>query len=136
MDKQQLNALWNTLSPRRLAKYFEAAGENRERAIRLYLWNAQVGAAFHLPIQTCEVALRNRIEAVLGTMFGGQWFAADEFLALASEDRHKDLTEARSRIRRFRRPSSRSKPISRKLSRPGLPKTIPISRFRSASFAV
>lgn len=99
MDEEQLNGLWKTLSQRRMAKYLEAAGEDRERALRLYLWNAQVGAGFHLGIQTCEVALRNRIEAVLGSMFSDQWFAAEEFLKLANEDRHIDLKQARGRIR-------------------------------------
>lgn len=99
MNEEQLNALWVTLSPRRMAKYFEASGEDRERALRLYLWNAQIGAALHLSVQTCEVALRNRIDGVLCAMFGGQWFAAEEFLAIASEDRQADLKQARDRIR-------------------------------------
>lgn len=99
MDEEQLNGLWSTLSPRRLAKYLEAAGEDRQRAINLYLWNAQVGAAFHLGIQTCEVALRNRIEVVLGAMFGDQWYRADGFLKIASKDRHSDIEQACDRIR-------------------------------------
>jgi len=34
-------------------------------ALALYLWNAQLGAAFHVPIQAVEVALRNSVNKAL-----------------------------------------------------------------------
>src|SRR5687768_2221499 len=99
MDEQHLNALWVTLSLPRMVKYLDATGEDRERAIRLYLWNARIGGEFHFCIQTCEVALRNRLGAVFRAEFGDAWFSEDKFLAVADDGRRNDLDEAQTRIR-------------------------------------
>ena len=99
MNEEQLNALWATLSRPRMAQYLEATGEDRERALQLYVWNARIGAEFHFCIQTCEVALRNRIGAILRAEFGDTWFREAAYLALIDDGRQADLDQAATRIR-------------------------------------
>lgn len=89
-----------SLSLRRFETYLKAAGHNTERALRLYLWNARLGAAFHLPIQAVEVSLRNRINTVLVAEFGPNWWQEAQFLGLADHDRKRDLDTVKSRTSR------------------------------------
>ena len=66
ISKQTLiDALKLSISSDRLATYLKATGFDDDRALRLYLWNAIVGEAFHLPIQAVEVGLRNCINFAL-----------------------------------------------------------------------
>jgi hypothetical protein len=67
-----LRLLEPTLSQARLGTYMLAAGHDEARALALYQWNALLGEAFHLPIQSVEIALRNRINAVLVAAFGAE----------------------------------------------------------------
>jgi hypothetical protein len=53
-----LDALETSLSRQRLATYVNAAGGDREQAVRLYTWNTAVSAAFYGPLQGLEVAPR------------------------------------------------------------------------------
>jgi hypothetical protein len=55
----------DTMSQRRFETYLQAAGHDRDRAVALYVWNAKIGASFHIPIQAAEVALRNRVNHAL-----------------------------------------------------------------------
>lgn len=90
-----------SLSVRRFETYLKAAGYNAERALQLYLWNARLGAAFHLPVQAVEVSLRNRINTVLVAEFGPDWWRETQFLELADHDRMRDLDMVKARtIRR------------------------------------
>ena len=69
MDEEVQRSLIETLRPvisvGRLGTYLVAAGFDPSRALQLYIWNARVGEAFHLPIQAVEVGLRNRINDAL-----------------------------------------------------------------------
>jgi hypothetical protein len=53
------------LSPPRLERYLQAAGGNRERALRLYDWNARISAALLRDLAHFEVALRNAYDGAL-----------------------------------------------------------------------
>lgn len=64
------------MSPARLSRYMGKANRDRNRAFRLYLWNAHLSQEFYLPIQITEVALRNSIHAQLTILFGQNWFEA------------------------------------------------------------
>ena len=75
-----------------------AAGHDEARALQLYQWNAQLGEAFHLPIQAVEIALRNRINAVLVANFGGDWWRNPAFLSLADGRQIAAIDEAKARI--------------------------------------
>ncbi len=60
-DKPAQEAILRTISLSRFKPYLFHTGHNQGHALRLYMWNAQIGEAFHVPIQSIEVALRNRI---------------------------------------------------------------------------
>lgn len=63
------------LSPERLQPYLNTAGRDRERALRLYLWNTAVSAAFYGPLQGLEVVLRTAIHHRLTERYGPAWYA-------------------------------------------------------------
>lgn len=69
-----INALEAALSPERLTAYLQDVGGDRERALRLYLWNAEVSAAFYTPLQGLEVALRNALHRELSRVYGDAWY--------------------------------------------------------------
>jgi hypothetical protein len=90
----------DTMSPRRFDTYLHAAGHNQERALLLYLWNAKLGASFHIPIQAVEVALRNRINHALVAEFGHDWWSDTKFNAAIDRERIRDLDTVKARITR------------------------------------
>jgi hypothetical protein len=55
--------LW--LSTPRLGRYLAASGGDRERALRLYDWNARISAALLCDLAHFEVALRNAYDRAL-----------------------------------------------------------------------
>jgi hypothetical protein len=93
-----LQLLEPTLSQARMGTYMLAAGHDETRALQLYQWNAQLGEAFHLPIQAVEIALRNRINAVLVSKFGADWWSNPAFLSLADGRQVAAIEEAKARI--------------------------------------
>lgn len=78
--------------------YLIAAGFDRARALRLYLWNAELAAAFHLPLQAVEVALRNRIGGALIAVHGARWWEAGAFTGLLRDSEYENLRWLLSRI--------------------------------------
>jgi hypothetical protein len=93
-----LKLLEPTLSPARMGTYMLAAGHDETRALALYQWNAQLGEAFHVPIQAVEVALRNRINAILIRCFGANWWQSAAFIKQADKRQNDQIAEAVSRI--------------------------------------
>jgi hypothetical protein len=81
-----------------MGTYMLAAGHDEARALQLYQWNAQLGEAFHLPIQAVEIALRNRINAVLVANFGADWWSSPLFLGMADNRQIAAIDEAKARI--------------------------------------
>ena len=69
-----LDGLETALSHDRLSTYLEAAGGDRERAIRLHAWNTALCAAFYGPLQGLEVALRNGMHRRLAERYGPAWY--------------------------------------------------------------
>ena len=69
-----LNELETSLSRERLGTYLAATGGDREKAIRLYIWNTDVSAAFYGPLQGLEVALRNAMHHRLAGRYGPIWY--------------------------------------------------------------
>lgn len=99
LTDDQLKAIYRALSPERVATYYIAAGRDDARAMRLYLWNARIGEAFHLPIQAVEVALRNSVNCALTAEFGDEWWRNPAYLKLIDHDREVDLATVQRRIR-------------------------------------
>ena len=98
VQESLIDQLRPVLSEGRLGTYLTAAGFDEDRALQLYLWNAAIGEAFHLPIQAVEVALRNRISGALIHVYGGDWWKNPDFLKLAERERKADLATAQRRI--------------------------------------
>ena len=70
-----LAELESTLSPERLGTYARAApGEDREQAVRLYIWNVALSAAFYGVLQGLEVTLRNAMHNRLSASYGPAWY--------------------------------------------------------------
>jgi hypothetical protein len=92
-------AILLAISPDRFGTYLNAAGHDQDRALKLYLWNAQLGEAFHIPIQAVEVSLRNSINAGLTNTYGQDWWQNKDLEAILDEERRADLMQVLRRIR-------------------------------------
>src|SRR5262249_41189467 len=53
------------LSLERFARYLAWADQDRARAIELYTLNTRISESLYIPLQALEIALRNRIHAVM-----------------------------------------------------------------------
>ena len=98
LDDAQVDRIIRSLSADRLHTYLVSAGHDRQRAIRLYVWNAKLGEAFHIAIQAVEVTLRNSISATLLAEYGDNWWQDERYLNLLDHDRHQDLELVQRRI--------------------------------------
>jgi hypothetical protein len=76
----QTTKLISCLSPERLAPYYRGNATSHDSAVRLYLWNLRLTAAFTEIIAVAEVVLRNAMHRELTETFGAQWYCrADLF---------------------------------------------------------
>jgi hypothetical protein len=100
---QALDSIEKTMSSARLARFLRPARGDRNRAIRLYIWNAHLSREFYLPIQLTEVALRNSIHNQLTTMFGGLWFENPRLTSAVPERTHGEMQKIASFERSQRR---------------------------------
>jgi hypothetical protein len=103
-DQQILNeahakAILRAISPDRFQTYLVAAGHDQVRAFKLYLWNAQLGEAFHVPIQAVEVGLRNCVNVGLTQQFGNEWWKNKTLEDILDAERKADLSVVSHRIR-------------------------------------
>ena len=72
------NSIKDSLSAARIGTYENIVGGTAsllqtEKALRLYMWNAQISAAFFVPLHVCEVLTRNAISEVIETVYGDRW---------------------------------------------------------------
>ncbi len=72
----------NALSLERFSRYLAWAGGDRGRAIELYTLNTKISESLYLSLQMLEVALRNRIHAVMSETVHEIWFNEDGFLLI------------------------------------------------------
>lgn len=77
-----LQQIIGTLTQPRLSKYLNATSGNSHQALRLYVLNTKVSAAFLTDLHYVEVALRNRFDAQLSAGFNATWFSDPTFLPL------------------------------------------------------
>ena len=68
------------ISAPRFATYLQARGNDRERALELYDWNLSLSAAFIVPLQVCEVAVRNGVIHALEAVHGPNWPWSNGFI--------------------------------------------------------
>lgn len=77
MDGQHAEALTRAISPDRLGTYLAAAEGDRERALKLYLWDRDVAAAVLADIAIVEVAVRNALNGALTVLHGADWYTKE-----------------------------------------------------------
>jgi hypothetical protein len=70
----QGGGLEQALSLERFGRYLAWAASDRTRAIELYTLNTQISESLYTPMQMLEVALRNRIHAVMTETRHEDWF--------------------------------------------------------------
>ena len=78
MDDADIDAMQQALSLERFARYLAWAAGDRAQAIALYTLNTQLSESLYTPIQMLEIALRNRIDAVMSAAMHETWFDAPE----------------------------------------------------------
>lgn len=69
-----LKKLETALSSPRLAPYLASTEGDLNKAIKLHLWNAQLGETLHTPIQSFELLFRNALNNNLTSDFGLTWY--------------------------------------------------------------
>ena len=74
--------LEEALSLERFARYLGWADGDRVRALELYALNTRLSEALYIPLQMLEVALRNRIHAVLSAIHQPRWFERPNLLVV------------------------------------------------------
>jgi hypothetical protein len=110
-----LITLRSRLTSERLSSYDLATGGRQTESLNLYEWNMAAGAAFYASLQSFEVVLRNALDRELTRWHAahqrpGHWYE-DPARAL-DHRRHKDIAEARRRIRMIGRPVTPGRIIS------------------------
>ena len=68
------------ISAPRFATYLQAMGNDRGLALDLYEWNLTLSAAFIVPLQVCEVAVRNGVVEAIEKVHGLTWPWSNGFL--------------------------------------------------------
>lgn len=74
--KETIQAIRVALSAARMATYETAAGvtaDDDPAGLELYAWNAQVSAALLVPLNLCEVVVRNAVSDALEAVYGAAW---------------------------------------------------------------
>ena len=72
-DELAVRALIRATSEERFATYLNLANGDSARAFQLYTRNTALGAAFHGPLQTLEVTLRNAVHEAMTASYGTGW---------------------------------------------------------------
>ena len=70
-----IDNLEKSISPDRLATYLQETGNNKENALKLYLWDTDISSAFYPPLQNLEITLRNALHRELTKLYGcDDWY--------------------------------------------------------------
>ncbi len=69
----EIHNLPSVLSAPRFATYLAAKGGDKAAALELYLWNLELSAALLVPLQICEVGVRNSIVSAIERVYGPNW---------------------------------------------------------------
>jgi hypothetical protein len=89
-EARRAAALDRAISTPRYASYLNAAGQDKDLARRLYIWDRDLSTAILADLAIVEVALRNAMHTVLTTAYGPQWYQSIDL-----DDRsQKQVTQA------------------------------------------
>ncbi len=80
-----IDQLSQAISLERFARYLAWAEGDRVRALELYTLNTQVSETLYTPLQMLEVALRNRVHAVLSDAYNDRWFDDQALITLPNQ---------------------------------------------------
>lgn len=69
----EIHSLPSILSAPRFATYLIEKNGDKLEALRLYQWNLEISSAFFVPLQICEVSIRNSIVAAIEATYGANW---------------------------------------------------------------
>lgn len=69
----EINRLPDVLSAPRFATYLAEKNGDKVQALELYKWNLELSAAFIVPLQICEVSVRNSIVRAIENTYGATW---------------------------------------------------------------
>lgn len=72
-SQDELHELPIVISAPRFATYLQAMGNDREKALALYEWNLDLSSALIVPLQVCEVAVRNGVAEAIEHVHGANW---------------------------------------------------------------
>ncbi len=92
-------ALEEIISAQRLGPYRKAAGQNLDRALKLYAWNLNIGAAFLPLFCAVEVSLRNLTVKRLTEVYAETWWKAVALLGLLEKEGGSIVRKAEKTIR-------------------------------------
>jgi hypothetical protein len=90
------SAVEKTMSPARLARYFPEAGGDKQLALRLYVWNAQLCQEFYIPLQITEVAVRNGVHRRLQQVYLADWANDSRFISNLNQRSKDELANVQS----------------------------------------
>lgn len=93
-----LQEIEHFLSLERFERYLEWSNGDRSRAIELYTLNTKLSESLYLPLQTLEIALRNRIHAVMSHRFSEDWLHSHRVSLTATQ--MEQVSRALADIRR------------------------------------
>ena len=100
VNAELISALSLSLSSARLHLYREKSSFDDAKALALYLWNVKIGQAFHFPVQSAEITVRNSISRVLVTLYGVEWWTVAKFENALDEEAKAELRTAEQRIKK------------------------------------
>lgn len=76
----ELDDLPHVISAPRFATYLQAKGNHKADALALYQWNLELSAAFMVPLQLCEVGVRNGVVEAVEKVHGATWPWSNGFI--------------------------------------------------------
>lgn len=71
--QNEVRDLPTVLSAPRFATYLAEKNGNKQDALSLYQWNLELSSAFIVPLQICEVGVRNSIVSAIEKTYGANW---------------------------------------------------------------
>jgi hypothetical protein len=97
-----INNLERALSTERLSTYLAAAKGDHAAALRLYVWNTELSAAFYGPLQALEILVRNAFHRELSAVYGPAWY--DNPRVPLTPGAQALVADAKDTLRRANRP--------------------------------
>jgi len=76
----ELAELPKLISAPRFATYLQACANHTADALELYQWNLEISAAFIVPIQICEIGVRNAVVEAIECVHGQNWPWSNGFI--------------------------------------------------------